>query len=75
MLSSQLVANLEPQPLLDEARALLGGAADASIESRAEAGDPAGVLVEIAREVSAELLVVGTARRRFRRPHAARIGR
>jgi nucleotide-binding universal stress UspA family protein len=58
-LSSQLVGHLEPQPLLDEARELLGAAAGARIETRAEAGDPAVVLIEIAREVGAELLVVG----------------
>lgn len=58
-LSSQLVGDLDPRALLDEARELLAGVAGASIETRAEAGDPAVVLVEIAREVAAELLVVG----------------
>lgn len=58
-LSSQLVGDLDPQPLLDEARELLAGVASANIETRGEAGDPAVVLVEIAREVGAELLVVG----------------
>ena len=58
-LSSQLVDELEPRPLLEEARELLTGAEALRIETRAEVGDPAVVLVEIAREVDAELLVVG----------------
>jgi nucleotide-binding universal stress UspA family protein len=58
-LSSQLADDLQQQPLLDEARALLGVAEGARVETRAEVGDPAVVLVDVARAVAAELLVVG----------------
>jgi nucleotide-binding universal stress UspA family protein len=43
----------------EEAAALLDAPEDLRVETRATAGDPAAVLVEVAREVAADLLVVG----------------
>jgi nucleotide-binding universal stress UspA family protein len=43
----------------DEAGAVLGAPEDPRVEIRTTAGDPAAVLVEVVREVSADLLVVG----------------
>jgi nucleotide-binding universal stress UspA family protein len=59
-LSSRLAGgNLDQQAVLDEARELLGADERTRIETRAEAGDPAVVLVDVVREAGAELLVVG----------------
>jgi nucleotide-binding universal stress UspA family protein len=59
-LSSPLAGgNLDQEAVLDEARALLGADERARIETRAQAGDPAVVLIDVARETHAELLVVG----------------
>jgi nucleotide-binding universal stress UspA family protein len=46
-------------PLLEEARALLGGVEGIVIETRAAVGDPAAVLIDAAREWGAELVIVG----------------
>jgi nucleotide-binding universal stress UspA family protein len=45
--------------LLEDARALLDGRQGGAIETRGAVGDPAVVLIDIAREVDAQLLVVG----------------
>ena len=50
---------VETERLLEEARQILGGDAYVAIETRAAVGDPAAVLVDAAREVGAELLIVG----------------
>ena len=47
------------QRLLDEALVLLDPPEQTLVELRAAAGDPAAVLVDIAREVAADLLVIG----------------
>lgn len=47
------------QRLLDEAFVLLDPPEQTRVELRAAAGDPAAVLVDIAREVAADLLVIG----------------
>ncbi len=49
----------DPQPLLQVARARLGAPAGTTIDTRSVIGDPAAVLVDVAREVRADLLVVG----------------
>lgn len=49
----------DPQRLLGEARELLDASAGTVIEARAATGDPAVVLVQVAREVGADLVVVG----------------
>ncbi|MGN6869704.1 MAG: universal stress protein [Solirubrobacteraceae bacterium] len=49
----------DPERLLAEAAELLAAADGATVEGRAAAGDPAAVLVEVSREVHADLLVVG----------------
>lgn len=59
-LGAQLAGQaLDVEALLQEARDLLHGAPALEVEARAETGDPASVLVEVAREVGADLLVVG----------------
>jgi nucleotide-binding universal stress UspA family protein len=45
--------------LLEEAAELLSGMEGATVERRAATGDPAAVLVEVARDVDADLLIVG----------------
>jgi nucleotide-binding universal stress UspA family protein len=45
--------------LLDEARELLGARAGLVVETREATGDPAVVLVDVAREVGAEIVIVG----------------
>jgi nucleotide-binding universal stress UspA family protein len=45
--------------LLEEARVLLGARDGLAIETRAAVGDPAAVLVDVAREMGAELVIVG----------------
>lgn len=50
---------LDTQRLLGEARELLDGSKSAAIETRAAVGDPATVLTDVAREVDAQLVVVG----------------
>lgn len=50
---------VDTERLLGEARELLDGCEDAAIETRAAVGDPAIVLTDIAREVDAQLVVVG----------------
>lgn len=45
--------------LLSQARELLAGSHGAAIETRAAVGDPAVVLTDVAREVHAQLLIVG----------------
>lgn len=52
-------SRIEPERLLGEARELLDGGQGAAIETRAAVGDPAVVLTEVAREVDAQLLIVG----------------
>jgi nucleotide-binding universal stress UspA family protein len=49
---------LDTETVLGEARELLDGD-NASVETRTAVGDPAIVLVEVAREVDAQLLIVG----------------
>jgi nucleotide-binding universal stress UspA family protein len=49
----------DSQRVSEEACALLGTPEDRRVEIRTTAGDPAAILVEVAREVSADLLVVG----------------
>jgi nucleotide-binding universal stress UspA family protein len=50
---------VDTERLLGEARELLDGGEGAAIETRAAVGDPATVLTDIAREVDAQLVVVG----------------
>jgi nucleotide-binding universal stress UspA family protein len=50
---------LNTERLLEDARELLDGCDGAAIETRAAVGDPATVLTDIAREVDAQLVVVG----------------
>jgi nucleotide-binding universal stress UspA family protein len=50
---------VDPQRLAEEAAALLDAPEESRLEVRTAAGDPAVVLVEVAREVAADLLVVG----------------
>jgi nucleotide-binding universal stress UspA family protein len=52
-------AQLDTERLLGEARELLDGGQDTAIETRAAVGDPAVVLTDIAREMDAQLLIVG----------------
>jgi nucleotide-binding universal stress UspA family protein len=52
-------SRLNPERLLGEARELLDGRHGAAIETRAAVGDPAVVLTDVAREVGAQLLIVG----------------
>lgn len=56
---------LDTERVLAEARDLLGSCQGAAIETRAAVGDPAVVLAEIAREVDAQLLIVGRRGRDF----------
>ncbi|MGH2881703.1 MAG: universal stress protein, partial [Solirubrobacteraceae bacterium] len=49
----------DTERLLAEARGLLDGPQGAGIETRTAVGDPAVVLNDIAREVGAQLLIVG----------------
>lgn len=51
--------HLDTERLLEEAREQLDGSEGAAIETRAAVGDPANVLTDIAREVDAQLVVVG----------------
>jgi nucleotide-binding universal stress UspA family protein len=51
--------SLDAERALAEARESLGAAAGFTIETRIETGDPALVLVDVAREVDARLLIVG----------------
>jgi nucleotide-binding universal stress UspA family protein len=50
---------LDTERMLGEARELIDARKNASIETRAAVGDPAIVLIDIAREVDAQLLIVG----------------
>ncbi|MGH2886131.1 MAG: universal stress protein [Solirubrobacteraceae bacterium] len=50
---------LDTERLLAEARDMLGSCHGAAIEARTAVGDPAVVLTDIAREVDAQLLIVG----------------
>lgn len=45
--------------LLDEARELLGAREGMVVETREAVGDPAAVLVDVARELGAEIVIVG----------------
>jgi nucleotide-binding universal stress UspA family protein len=56
---------IEPERLLEEARGLLADGDEMAVETRAAVGDPAAVLVDTAREVGAELVVVGRRGRDF----------
>ena len=59
-LQSQLAGGtFDAARLTDEAFDLLEAPNDSSVELRTMTGDPAVVLVEVAREVAADLLVVG----------------
>ena len=49
----------DTERLLAEARGLLDGCHGAAIETRTVVGDPAVVLTDIAREIDAQLLIVG----------------
>ena len=51
--------DFDPERLLDEAVELLADTDGTTVERRALAGDPARVLVEVTREVDADLLIVG----------------
>jgi nucleotide-binding universal stress UspA family protein len=52
-------SRVDPERLLGEARELLDGCHGAAIQTRAAVGDPAVVLTDVAREVGAQLLIVG----------------
>lgn len=52
-------APVDTERLLGEARELLDGCHDGAIQTRAAVGDPAVVLTDIAREVDAQLVIVG----------------
>ena len=59
-LGSQLAGGaFDAQQLTEEASHLLGASEGRRVETRTPVGDPAVVLVEAAREVAADLLVVG----------------
>jgi nucleotide-binding universal stress UspA family protein len=49
----------DAQSVTEEAFHLLGASEDRRVEARTPVGDPAGILVEVAREVAADLVVVG----------------
>jgi nucleotide-binding universal stress UspA family protein len=51
--------DFDTESLLAEAANLLGESRRITLEKRAAAGDPAQVLVEVSREVDADLLIVG----------------
>jgi nucleotide-binding universal stress UspA family protein len=51
--------DFDAERLLAEAAEQLAGADGTAIERRATTGDPAAVLIEIAREADADLLIVG----------------
>ena len=51
--------DFDAERLLDEAVALLADTDGTTIERRAATGDPARVLVDVTREVDADLLIVG----------------
>jgi nucleotide-binding universal stress UspA family protein len=51
--------DFDAERLLDEATELLSGMERTAIERRSATGDPAAVIVEVAREVDADLLIVG----------------
>lgn len=65
---------IDTRRLLDEALDLLGPPERIAVEVRMASGDPAVVLVEIARDVAADLLIVGKTRRRLRRANPAGVG-
>ena len=52
-------SDFDAERLLAEAAELLGHTAGATVERRMATGDPASVLVEVTREVDADLLIVG----------------
>jgi nucleotide-binding universal stress UspA family protein len=52
-------SHVEPEQVLGDARELLDGSQAGAIQTRAAVGDPAVVLTDVAREVGAQLLVVG----------------
>ena len=52
-------APVDTERLLGEARELLDGCEGGAIQTRAAVGDPAIVLTDIAREVNAQLVIVG----------------
>jgi nucleotide-binding universal stress UspA family protein len=59
-LGSQLAGGtFDAQRLIEEAFDLLGASEDRRVETRTPVGDPAAVLVEVAREVAADVVVVG----------------
>lgn len=51
--------DFDPERLLEEAAELLAQTDVTSVERRAATGDPARVLVDVTREVDADLLIVG----------------
>ncbi len=51
--------DFDAERVLGEAAGLLSDDSGAAIERRAAAGDPASVLVEVTRDVDADLLIVG----------------
>jgi nucleotide-binding universal stress UspA family protein len=57
--SPPLDSTFDHRRVSEEACALLGAPADRRVEIRTASGDPAAVLVEVVREVAADLLVVG----------------
>ena len=54
-----LGSDFDADRLLAEAEELLGHTAGATVERRMAVGDPATVLLEVTREVDADLLIVG----------------
>ena len=54
-----LDSDFDAERLLAEAAELLGHTAGATVERRMAAGDPATVLLEVTREVDADLLIIG----------------
>jgi nucleotide-binding universal stress UspA family protein len=60
LLGEPLAAHdFDAERVLDEAAGLLSDGSGTAIERRAAAGDPASVLVEVTRDVDADLLIVG----------------
>jgi nucleotide-binding universal stress UspA family protein len=59
-LGEQLIGHAsDTRRLLNEAQELLGARAGMAVETREAVGDPAVVLVDVARELDAQLLIVG----------------
>jgi universal stress protein family protein len=75
-LGTELVGRaVDTDLLLAEAGELLAAREDAAIQGRSAIGDPAVVLIDVAREVVRRSDHRGSSRPRFRRSYAARPGR